>query len=248
MEKFLRKMMQTAGKAVEKIGKIKSPSKIDSPLAKSEASEAPSLSFPPENLVRKWVEALEQREIPTLIPNLAEKNVIQATCSGNRVWESLDQKNAELIIDVDIGHFEGPPPAQKPSQLQRIKGNLTAAPFPSQSMDYFVLLGAGIRREDPSAWMKEVARVLKDGSRLLLSFLHPFVEYQFHQNSALQHRFDHYFMGLKKAEIYVEEIKEYVADESLKSLVGLARNDKNFSQVKDLPLLLVFKGIRLKRR
>ncbi len=55
-------------------------------------------------------------------------------------------------------------------------------------------------------------------------------------------------MSLKKAEIYVEEIKEYVADESLKSLLGLSKNDKNFAQVRGFPLLLVFKGIRLKRR
>lgn len=241
-------MMQTAGKAVEKIGQIKGPKKAPASIVTNQPAEIVLSQFPPENQLRRWIEAFEQKEIAQLIPNLAGKNVIQATTSGNRLWDVLQEKGAELIIDLDMGNFEGSPAGQKPMSIQRVKGNLLAAPFPDQCMDYFILLGAGIRREDPATWMKEIARVLKDGSRLTLSFLHPFVEYQFQQGASFQHRFDHYFMSLKKAEIYVEEIKEYVGDESLKSLLGLAKNDKNFAQVRGFPLLLVFKGIRLKRR
>jgi len=247
MENFLRKMMQSAGKVVEKIGKAKTAPQTKV-AAKSEAPETRAPGFPPENQVRRWIEIFESKEIPALLPNLAGKNVLQATCSGSRIWEALSQKGAELIVDLDMGNFEGSPPAQKPPHLQMLKGNLLAAPFPDQSMDYFVLLGAGIRREDPEAWMKEIARILKDGSRLLLSFIHPFIEYQFHPGSGLQHRFDQYFMALKKAEIYVEDVKECLASDALKNWVGLAKNDKNFAQVKDFPFLLVFRGIRLKRR
>ncbi len=243
-------MMQSAGKVVEKVGHLKSAQKSAPTAGKQEniANSQPAIGFPPENQIRKWVEALEQREIAPLIPNLAGKNVIQATTSSDRIWETLHQKGAELIIDLDMGHFEGSPPAQKPPHLQMIKGNLLAAPFPDQSMDYLILLGAGIRREDPSAWMKEISRILKDGSRLILTFIHPFLEYRFHPSSGFTHHFDQYFMALKKAEIYVEDIKEYSADDALKSLIGLAKNDKNFAQIKDFPLLLVFRGIRLKRR
>lgn len=250
MQNFLRKMMQSAGKVVEKVGHLKSSPKTGPSASKVESPEVAQglLSFPPENQVRKWVETLENREITPLIPNLTGKNVIQATTSSDRIWETLHQKGAELIIDLNIGHFEGSPPLQKPPHLQMIKGNFLAAPFLDQSMDYLILLGAGIRREDPTAWMKEISRILKDGSRLILSFIHPFLEYRFHPGSGFIHHFDQYFMALKKAEIYVEDIKEYRADDSLKSLIGLAKNDKNFAQLKDFPLLLIFRGIRLKRR
>ncbi len=188
METFLRKMMQTAGKAVEKIGHMKSPKSSPSSSAKPQVAEVSRSQFPPENQLRRWVEALEQKEVAQLIPNLAGKSVIQATTSGNRIWDTLSERDAEFIIDLDMGNFEGSPSGQKPTNLQRVKANLLAAPFPDQSIDYFVLLGAGIRREDPAVWMKEMARVLKDGSRLVLSFLHPFVEYQFQQGASFQHR------------------------------------------------------------
>ncbi len=250
MENFLRKMMQSAGKVVEKVGHIHPSKKEAASPHKQEVSEASvSVSaFPPENQIRKWMETLENKEIPSLIPNLGSKTVLQATSSGNRLWETLQQKGADLVIDFDTGHFEGSPQTQKPPHLQMIKGNLLSAPFPDQSMDYLILLGAGIRREDPIPWIKEISRILKDGSRLILCFAHPFIEYRLHPGMALAHRFDEYFMALKKSEIYVEEVREILANDSLKSWVGLAKNDKNFAQVKDFPMLLVFRGVRLKRR
>jgi len=237
--------MQSAGKVVDKVGGLGPQKKARSLDAKSEALAS---SFPAENQVRKLVEILEQKELAALLPNLAGKKVIQATTSTNRLWEGLQQKGADFIIDLDMGNFEGNLSSTKPPKLQRIKGSLAKSPFPDQSMDYLLLLGAGIRRENPSLWMKEIARILKDNSRMILSFIHPFLEYQFHPGSGFTHRVDQYFMALKKAEIYVEDMKECLADDALKSAIGAAKNDKNFAQLKDFPLLLIFKGIRLKRR
>lgn len=251
MKNFLRKMMQSAGKVVEKVGNVAASTKSASKAGKKENPEESvnfQNPFPAENQLRKWIEAFENKEIPSLLPNLSGKQVLQITSSGNRIWESLQQKGAESIIDFDVGHFEGSPPSQKPPHLQMIKGNLKAAPFPSQSIDYLILLGAGVRRENPLEWMKEISRVLKDGSRVILSFIHPFIEYRFNPSRGIPHRFDEYFMALKKSEIYVEEIRECLADESLKSSLGLSKNDKNFAQVKELPLLLIFGAVRLKRR
>lgn len=241
-------MMQSAGKVVEKVGSLSQKSKSTPSSSKMATSEASFPTFPPESHVRKLVETLEVREIGQLIPNLTGKKVIQATTSHNRLWENLVQKGAEMIVDLDLGHFEGNLKLQKPPQVQMIKGSLTATPFPDQSMDYLILLGAGIRRDDPTLWMKEISRVLKDGSRVIISLIHPFLEYRFHPASGFSHHVDQYFMALKKAEIYVEDMKECLADDSLKALVGAAKNDKSFAQINDFPLLLLFKGVRLKRR
>lgn len=243
-------MMQSAGKVVEKVSHLKEAKKTVSPVGNNSPLEKNQqlLAFPPENLIRKWAEILELKEFPHFIPNLSGKKVLQATTNANRLWDLLNQKGPESILDFDLGYFEGNLQGQKPPHLQMVKGNFLSAPFTDQAFDYLFLLGAGIRREDPTLWMKEISRILKDNSRLVLCLLHPFLEYRFHPSVGFTHRIDQYFMALKKAEIYVEEMKECLADETLKSSLGLAKNDKNFAQIKDFPLLLIFRGIRLKRR
>src|SRR3990170_1773930 len=101
MQNFLRKVMQTIARPLEKLGKSPPPSvegKFSVSLASAERTAEVTL---PEVRIRRVLEMLEGQTATSLVPNLSGKKVLHATASGTRQWELLQQKGAKLIIDFD---------------------------------------------------------------------------------------------------------------------------------------------------
>ncbi|MFO1518115.1 MAG: methyltransferase domain-containing protein [bacterium] len=203
----------------------------------------------PEARLRKVLETLENHESASLIPALSGKKTLLATATGTRQWEALQQKGAKTIVDFDINPLFGyAAPQPKPSGVHLVKGSLASAPFQDESFEFLLLFGATTRTENVASWISEATRLLKDGSRVVISFLHPYLEHQMNPRLGFPHGIDKYYMDLRRAGIYVEEIKEAKADESVRSIFGPAKDDKDFAQIKGTPMVLFFKAIRLKKR
>jgi hypothetical protein len=250
MQNFLRKVMQTIGRPFEKLGKS-SPktgqARTSSSVASGERTAEITL---PEVRIRRVLETLEGQEVASMLPNLSGKKVLHATASGTRQWELLQQKGAKLIIDFDVNPLFGPQATMstRPAYVQPAKGSFSAAPFPDDAFEFFLLFGATPRSEQLTGWIPEIARVLREGSRAVLSMIHPYLTHQMNPRAGFPQDIGKQFMELRRAGIYVEEIKEVKAEDSVRSLFGPAKDDKDFAQIKGYPMLVFFKGVRLKRR
>jgi SAM-dependent methyltransferase len=251
MKEFLRKTMQAAGRLVEGVaGRLqKNPPSRTAASVEGRAEKTAEITLP-EVRVRKVLEAMERQEAAALVPNLSGKKALHATASAVRQWETLKQKGAQLIVDFDVGPLYGPlpPSTGKPSNLHLAKGSFLTAPFPDESFEFLLLLAAGAKNENTLAWLGEMARILKDGSRVVISYIHPYFEHLTNPRAGFSHGIDGYYMSLRKAGIYVEEIKEIKADDSIRSLFGPTKDDKEFALIKGYPMVVFFKAIRLRRK
>jgi hypothetical protein len=248
MQNFLRKVMQAIGRPLEKFGKASSsgPSQVAS-ISSGERTAEITL---PEVRIRRVLETLEGQELTSMLPNLSGKKVLHATASGTRQWDLLQQKGAKSIIDFDVNPLFGPQGtlSTRPAYVQAAKGSFGAAPFSDDTFEFVLLFGATPRIDLVNGWFPEIARILREGSRVILSMIHPYLSHQMNPRSGFPQDIGKYFMDLRKAGIYVEEIKEVKAEEGVRSLFGPAKDDKDFAQIKGNPMVVFFKGVRLKRR
>ncbi len=250
METFLRKLMQVLGRWVETfagaLGK-----KCPSHEKTSEVLLTPSQGVKlPASRLRKIVETLENREIVSLTPNLSGKKALHLSTAGTQHWQMLQQKGAGPVIDFDGAPFYVQPPAgvTPPEEWMRIRGSCLKIPFPEDSFDFVLFLAATPQRDQSLEWMREIARILKDGSRTVLSLPHPYLEYALNPKAGFIHSVEQYYMGLRKVGIFVEEIRESKADDSLHSLFVSEKDEAGFQAVRGFPIILSFRAIRLKRR
>ena len=241
--------MQTIGRPLEKMGKSSSKSGAAAPSSITSGERTAEITLP-EVRIRRVLETLEGQELATLLPNLSGKMVLHATASGSRQWELLQQKGAKLIVDFDVNPLFGPQGSlsTRPALVQAAKGSFASAPFPDDAFDFFLLFGATPRIDPLSGWFPEIARILREGSRAVFTMIHPYLAHQMNPRLGFPQDIGKYFMELRKAGIYVEEIKEVKAEESVRSLFGPAKDDKEFAQIKGYPMVVFFRGVRLKRR
>jgi SAM-dependent methyltransferase len=250
MQDFLRKTMQAAGRLVEGLaGRFQKNPSSRAVSVDGKVEKTTEIALP-EMRVRKVLESMEGREAAALVPNLSGKKALHATASAVRQWETLKQRGAQMIVDFDVGPLYGPPPPStgKPPNLHLAKGSFLAAPFPDESFEFLLLLAAGAKNENTLSWLGEMARILKDGSRVVISYIHPYFEHLNNPRAGFSHGIDGYYMSLRKAGIYVEEIKEVKADDAVRSLFGPTKDDKEFALIKGYPMVVFFKAIRLRRR
>jgi SAM-dependent methyltransferase len=252
MQDLLKKLMQGLGQLVEKIAALfeKKGTKGGKTAPVEGIAAKPTGISLPEGRLRKVLEAIECREVLSLIPNLSGKTALHSTTSEARVWDPLVQKGAKTIVDFDVSSLEESklPTSPRPGGLQLVKGSFTAPPFRDDSFEFLLLFGTGARRSNPTLWIEEMARLLKEGARVVVSFIHPYLEHQLNPRAGFPNGIDRYYMALRRAGIYVEEIKEAAADDSLRSFFGPTKNDLEFAQIKGCPMVVFFKAIRLKRK
>src|SRR4030095_6312316 len=147
MREILKKSMQALGKVVEKVGgQFQKGSPTGGTRGASwEGKVKKTAEFHlPEARVRKVLEAIESKELASLLPNLSGKKVIHATASTVRQWEALKQKGASTIVDFDVGPLYGPPPPStgKPAGLLIAQGSFAGAPLPRWRFGFLHLLAA----------------------------------------------------------------------------------------------------------
>ncbi len=245
MEKFLRKMMQKLGGVVEKIA-------ASSHQAKTKKRFSPTISKPEAVLskakIQKILEIIEVESITPLITNLSGKKTLHASATGSAKWDLLLEKGAEKIIDFEVGISTRSRAIVENSQgILFARGNLMQAPFLEKSFDFLVLFAARLDKKDFTNSFSEIARILQDGSRVVISFTHPYLEYALNPKAGFLNRIDQYFMLLRKAGIYVEQMREIFVTPHLLSLVKPSIDPIELGSLEKIPFVVFFKGIRLRR-
>lgn len=246
MEKVLRQLMQKLGSLVEKI--------IDA-FHRAKMSKRLSVSNPKntENTlskikIQKILELVEIEGASTLVSNLSNKKVLHVSVTGSEKWAFLLEKGAQKIVDFEVGiSTRSKSIVENSKEVLFVHGDLIQSPFSDKSFDFSLLFAARLGKKDLIAWFAEIARVLQDGSRIILCFTHPYLEYFLNPREGFTTRIDHYYMALRKAGMYVEQIKETFIDPSILSLVKPPVSREELGSLEKIPFVIFFKAIRLRR-
>lgn len=245
MEKFLRRMMQKLGGLVEKIA-------ATTHQAKTKKRFSPTVSKPETVLskakIQKILEVIEMENIAPLIANLSGKKTLHASATGSAKWDLLLEKGAEKIIDFEVGiSTRNRSIVENTQGVLFARGNLMQAPFAEKVFDFLVLFAARLDKKDFASSFSEIASILQDGSRVVISFTHPYLEYALNPKGGFLNRIDQYFMLLRKAGIYVEQIREAFVTPNLLSLAKPSIDTTELGSLEKIPFVVFFKGIRLRR-
>ncbi len=245
MEKFLRQAMQKLGRLVEKMAATASQTKTKKRFS-------PIISRPETVLskakVQKILEVIEVESIAPLIANLSGKKTLHASATGSAKWDLLLEKGAEKIIDFEVGiSTRNRSMVENSKGVLFARGNLMQAPFAEKSFDFLVFFAARLDKKDFVSSFSEIARILQDGSRVVISFTHPYLEYALNPKAGFLNRIDQYFMLLRKAGIYVEQMREVFVTPNLLSLVKPSIDSTELGLLEKIPFVVFFKGIRLRR-
>jgi len=244
MQNFLKKVIQPLGKSVEKVGGWVEKRRSQKPTKSFSSSE--NISLPSDYTLRGLMQHLEEREIRSLIPNLAGKKTLCASWGENTLSHLLQEKKAAPLLMMapqaeDLGKI-----SENTSDQFGLVGNLKAAPFRNDFFDC-AIISAWNRKNELSTWVGELTRISRDGSRMVLVFTHPYLQYLSKSTRKIPYGVSQNFMTLRRAGIYVEEIKEAFVDDSLKESAPDLPT-ASIENLKGLPLLILFKAIRLKRK
>ncbi len=243
MQNFLRKLIQPLGKSVEKVGgwvEKRRSKKLSTPTAQE------GMKLPPEYTLHALMQYLEEREIRSLIPNLAGKKTLCASWGENTLCNLLREKKASPLLMMAPQAEELGEISETTSEQFGLVGSLKAAPFKNDFFDCSII-SAWNGKNDLSTWVGELTRISRDGSRMVLVFTHPYLQYLSKTVRKIPQGLSQNFMTLRRAGIYVEEIKEAFVDESAKEALSNIPST-SIENLKGLPLLVLFKAIRLKRK
>ncbi len=246
MQEILKKSMQGVGKVVEGIAKPfqkKKGALKESSKNVQLSNESFSIS---EHKLKKVLSLCEAKELSSLLPALSAKKIIYYQWGEDKVFDLLLQKGATELIELENEFSVSDSISPKNLQINKVGVNLSKIPLQSESIDFSLLLCAGLKKNDFTAWISEISRLLKDNGRAVISFTHPFWEYMLNPNVRFNHRFDKYFSEFKRNQLYLEEVREVIVDDLLKAKLR-AFSDEEFKSIKGFPALLQFKVARLKR-
>ncbi len=249
MKDLLRKFVQVLGQGVEKVGRRLEKSPLGKkPINKIKLLQKTSGVVLPPGRLRKVLEAFESREISSSVPSLSGKKVLHLSTNGNKQWNLIRQKAAATLLHLDASPLYSEVEPTSRADLIEIRASVTQIPLREGEFDFLLLLGAGVQRECINDWAKELARVTREGGRVVISVIHPYLEYLLNPNMGFVHGIDQYFMNLRKAGIYVEEIREIKADDSFKALWGSGGTEFDVNPLKGIPIILILRGVRLKKK
>lgn len=126
---------------------------------------APTYPQVPGNPLMRLEQDLMLREWP----QVRGARVLDLACGTGRYTELLTQTGAATVVALD---FSGPM-LERVSGAARIRASMTRLPFCDAAFDA-VVCGLAIGHiPHLTAWMREVARVLRPGGSLLYSDFHP---------------------------------------------------------------------------
>lgn len=154
---------------------------------------------------------------------------------------------------VLINYVYGGGPCQKQSAHSfTLMGSLRALPFKPSQFD-LVICPFGLDADAVNAKLiNDVAGLLKNGGRLVLSLRHPQLEYLlFNQNPAQtgspENSISRFFDELRKNHLYTEVIKEGMVALPLKPYFNREGERGYYHEYKGTPLTLFFRAVKFVR-
>lgn len=249
MQEILRKSMQGVGKVVEGITKpFQKKGNTPTTSGNKNSRNATTESFSiPDHKLKKALALCELKELSLMLPALTSKKIIYYQWGEDKAFDLLSQKGATEIIEIENEYSASNGNLPKNLQIHQLNSNLSKLPFKSETIDFSLFLTSGLKKNDFTLWCAEISRLLKDNGRGVISFIHPFWEYFLNPNVRFTHRFDRYFMELKKNQLYVEEVREIIIEDSFKVKLR-SLTEEEFKSIKGFPAVLLFRVARLKRQ
>lgn len=118
--------------------------------------------------------ALEQRMIPSMLPDLSGKRVLDVACGTGRWFSLLAARGVAQLIGADISRAMLRMAALKVnSSLALMQADCAAIPLKDGEIDFAICSFAAGHIRNLDVFAAECGRVLKAGAELFISDLHP---------------------------------------------------------------------------
>ena len=221
--------------------------------------EKPTLELSVGEGYRKWAEeydreanpliAIEEPAVWELVGDAAGKEALDAACGTGRYAVRLAQEGAR-VRGVDASEDMLAVARRKRDELgvrvELGRGDLTALPFPEESFDVAICALALCHLPDLRGPMRELARVLRPGGRLIVSDFHPFAlligwRTAFRRAEATylienhSHLIADYVGAARESGLRLGELREEVVDERLATIVS----ELDVMRFRGFPLALI---------
>ena len=213
---------------------------------------------------RNPVLSLETQALKELLPDVGGKRVLDVGCGTGRVSQQLAQLDARCVIGVDFSvNMLRSAMAQlrSCSSVTLVAGGAIALPFANETFDIVTcsLMTGHLEKLEPA--VKELARVARLGSSLLISDFHPYAHLlgwkrsfrhphngsgeELHIRNYL-HLHEDYFRAFRESGLQADEVSEPCIDESVRHFYQHSREASEiYERFVGHPLVLMF---RLTRR
>lgn len=208
--------------------------------------------MPEEDLV-KLLQTTELHYFLQLSPDISHKKVlILSYQTTNYVIPKLLGKNPALIVNYQK---ETKYPALKKNVIC-IKGGLNPIALKSQQFEVAYYPLATRYKDSFSPYMKELSRVVSNKGRIIISVIHPQLEWVLkNQNPNSTQRvglqITDYVKLFKNHNLYVENMEEVVVNEKTKPFFTasklLSTTSKHYQEFQGMPLIVMFSLIKFKK-
>jgi SAM-dependent methyltransferase len=251
MKELLTRVMVQVGAFIEKIaalGEKRKPFKPKKTGLKDEAGEDFGAIQWEERHLHALLQGSEKKEILAMIPPLETKKVLHITPGGVSYVELVQKREPEQIVELDVTKASVTTEAPEPRSHAFARGSIDKLPFPSKVFDFILYPSALAWRADLPLLIPELNRCLKEGGRILISTVHPFFEYLMTPRGGFRKSIGATFADLKKNGFFVESLREGILDEALRHVSLPANLTQELHRFQGMPVVLLLKGLLLKKR
>ncbi|MBI4365369.1 MAG: class I SAM-dependent methyltransferase [Deltaproteobacteria bacterium] len=243
MEQFLKKGMQGVGQIVEKaIGKAAA---AKASVATGAGIAAPvletQLGIPK---VKELLTLATDRLVPSLLPNLAGRAVVEIADGVGKFAPMLKEKGAKVVASLEIGLGAPVGSSDVTRQVYVVRGSLRRLPFADHFFEFGFANMATPQQGDFLRAIKEIARVLAPGGNLLVTDYHPFGAFAKRggarikpAESTLKGMGD-YFKIARLVGLHVQDIRETFIDETTRAAFTTPEEKTAYRALKESPLMI----------
>jgi len=251
LQNVLTSVMQKAGSAVEKVAalgkKSKSPKPKKTGLTDDSGQDFGQIQWN-EKHIQSLLIAAERKQVLPLIPALGAKKALHLTPGSETYVEFMAKRGATDVVELDVNKAVAGATPRQGGKFPLVKGSIEHLPFRQDLFDFILYPSALAWRSDLPALVPETSRCLNDNGRIVLSMVHPFFEYLMNPRGGFQRSLETIFSTLKKNNFFLEEYKEGTLEEALRTVSLPPKMMQELQRYQGLPLILVIKGIRLRKR